>query len=207
MEPAGEKLSALLSNPPGKKADIVQALGEIRKLLDLRGERRRLSTLSFFSDWAVQGKLDPEPAWEFLRLLDDRLGQYDPDNPDSSPDPGEALGTVSFSLLRDEFEEFGEQLGLPVVWTYDDMVWDKFVELFAEAVRKLPLKMNRKNSGFTKLREVALTVWKPDESIVGAHPGPVFGFKWDCTLDDKSTFSLSRVELPAGPGEDSDDTG
>lgn len=206
MEPAVEKLSTLLSNPPGKKAEVVQALGEIRKLLELRGERRRRSTLNLICDWAVQGKVDPQPAREFLMLLDDRLGQHDPDNPDNSPDVDDALDAVSFSLLRDELEEFCEQLGLPLTWTYDDIVWDKVVELFAEAVRKSPLKMNRKNCGFTRLRELVLSVWKPEESIVGAQPGPVFGFKWDCTLDDESTFSLSRVELPADPADDSDDT-
>lgn len=200
------RLVPLLTNPPSKKGDVVQALVETRKLLELRGERRRLTTLNLICDWAVQGKLDPEPAFEFLRLLDDRLGQHDPNDPDSSPDVDDALDAVSFSLLRDEFEEFCEQLGLPLTWTYDDTVWDKVVELFAEAVRKSPLKMNRKTCGFARLRELVLSVWKPDESIVGAQPGPVFGFKWDCTLDDETTFSLSRVELPAGPGDDSDDT-
>lgn len=204
MHGVPEKLAALLSNPPGKKADVVQALAEIRKLLDLQGERQRLSTLNVFCDWAVRGKLDPEPAREFLLLLDDRLGHHDPDNPDDSPSVDDALDTVSFSLLRDEFEEFCERLGLPLTWTYDDAVWDKFVELFAEAMTKSPLKMNRKNCGFTRLRELVLSVWKPEESIVGPQAGPVFGFKWDCTLDDGSTFSLSRVELPADSDEDSE---
>lgn len=206
MHSVPDNLVSLLSNLPGKKADVLEALAELRKLLELREERRRLSTLNLICDWAVQGKLDPEPAREVLLLLDDRLGQHDPDNPDNSPDVDDVLDTVSFSLLRDEFEEFCEQLGLPLTWTYDDSVWDKVVELFAEAVRKSPLKMNRKNCGFTRLRELVLSVWKPDESIVGAQPGLVFGLKWECTLDDGSTFSLSRVELPAGPGDDSDDT-
>ncbi|MGH9779266.1 MAG: hypothetical protein ACRD5I_12725, partial [Candidatus Acidiferrales bacterium] len=131
---------------------------------------------------------------------------YDPDNPDHSPSVDDALDPVSFSLLRDEFEEFCERLGLPLTWTFDDTAWDKVVELFADAVRNSPLKMNRKNYGFVRLREVVLSVWKPNESIVGAQPGPVFGFKWDCTLDDGSTFSLSRVVLPADPDEVSDDT-
>jgi len=205
MDGAPEKLAALLRNPPGKKADVVQALAEIRKLLDLQGERQRLSTLNLICDWAVQGKLDPEPAREFLLLLDDRLGQHDPDNPDNSPSVDDALDAVSFSLLRDEFEEFCERLGAPLTWTYDDVVWDKFVELFAEVVRNAPLKLSRKDCGFTRLREVVLSVWTPDASIVGPQPGPVFGFKWDCTLDDKSTFSLSRVVLPADAPEDDSD--
>jgi len=203
MQGVPEKLVALLSNPLGKKKEVLQAFSELRKLIELQGERQRLGTLNLFCDWVVQGKLDPEPARSFLMLLDDRLGHYDPDNPDHSPSVDDVLGSVSFSLLRDELEEFCERLGLPLTWTYDDIVWDKFVELFAEAVRKSPLKMNRKNCGFTRLREVVLSVWKPDESIVGAQPGPVFGFKWDCTLDDESTFSLSRTELPAAPDEDS----
>ena len=198
------RLTTLLGNPPGKKADVAQAFAEIRKLLELQGERQRLRALNLFCDWTVQGKLDPEPAREFLLLLDDRLGQHDPDNPDNSPNVDDALDSVSFSLLRDELEEFCERLGLPLTWTYDDAVWDKFVELFAEAMTKSPLKMNRKNCGFARLRELVLSVWKPEESIVGPQPGPVFGFKWDCTLDDDSTFSLSRVELPADPDDDSD---
>ena len=204
MQGVPEKLVALLSNPPGKKKEVLQAFSELRKLIELHGERQRLSTLNVFCDWAVQGKLDPEPARSFLMLLDDRLGHHDPDNPDNSPRVDDALDSVSFSLLRDELEEFCERLGLPLTWTYDDTVWDKVVELFAEAVRNSPLKMNRKNCGFVRLREVVLSVWKPDASIVGAQSGPVFGFKWDCTLDDGSTFSLSRVVLPAGPDEDSE---
>ncbi|MGH9779756.1 MAG: hypothetical protein ACRD5I_15240, partial [Candidatus Acidiferrales bacterium] len=96
---------------------MAQALAEIRKLLDVQAERQRLSTLNVFCDWAVQGKLDPEPARTFLMLLDDRLGHYDPDNPDHSPSVDDALDPVSFSLLRDEFEEFCERLGLPLTWT------------------------------------------------------------------------------------------
>ncbi len=206
MHGVSEKLSGLLSGPPGKKADVVQALEEVRKLLESRGERQRLGTLNLFCDWVVRGKLDLEPAREFLMRLDDRLGQHDPDNPDDSPSVDDALDAVSFSLLRDEFEEFCERLGLPVTWTHDDTVWEKFVELFAEAVCNSPLKMNRQNSGFIRLRELVLSVWKPDESITGPQPGPVFGFKWDCRGDDDSTFSLSRAELPADPNEDSDDT-
>ncbi|MCI0659391.1 MAG: hypothetical protein L0170_20255 [Acidobacteria bacterium] len=203
MQGVPEKLVALLSNPPGKKGDVAQALREIRKLLELQGQRLRLGTLKLFCDWAAQGKLDPEPARSFLMLLDDRLGHHDPDNPDNSPSADDALDTVSFSLLRDELEEFCGSHGLPLTWTYDDTVWDKGVELFAEALRDSPLKMNRKNCGFTRLREAALSIWKPEESIVGKQPGPVYGFKWDCTLDDGRTFSLSRVELPAAPDEDS----
>jgi hypothetical protein len=201
------RLNVLLSTPPAKKADVVQALTGIRKLLNLQGERQRLGALNLFCDWAVRGRLEAEPAQEFLLLLDDRLGQYDPDNPDNSPSVDDALDPVSFSLLRDEFEEFCESHGLPLTWTYDDAVWDKVVELFAEAVRKSPLKMNRKNCGFTQLRELVLSVWKPDPSITGPQPGPVFGFEWDCILDDGATFSLSRAELPAGPDESEDDSG
>ena len=206
MEPGTEKLSRLLSAPPARKADVVQALGEVQRLLELRGERRRLATLNLFCDWAALGKLDPEPAWEFLRRLDDGLGRYDPADPDSE-EPGEALDTVSFSFLRDELEEFCEQLGLPFTWTEDDSVWEKVVEQFAEAVRKSPLRMTAKECGFTRLREVVLTVCQADESLVGPQPGPVFGFRWECTLADGSTFNLSRFELPADASEDdSDDT-
>lgn len=205
MEPGAEKLSRLLSTPPAEKADVVEALGEIRRLLELRGERRRLPTLNLSCDWAGQGKLDPEPAWEILRRLDDGLGRYDPADPDSE-EPGEALDLVSFSFLRDELEEFCDWLGLPFTWTEDDSVWDGVVARFADAVRKSPLRLTAKECGFTRLREVVLTVCPADESVVGPQPGPVFGFKWDCTLDDGSTYTLSRVELPAdAPEDDSDD--
>ena len=206
MEPGTEKLCRLLGALPTKKADVVEALGEIRPLLEQRGERRRLATLNFFCDWAVEGKLDPEPAGELLRLLDERLGQYDPDNPDNSPSVDDALDAVSFSFLRDEFEELCERVGAPLTWTYDDVVWDKVVALLADALGKSPLRLNRKSCGFTRLRELAVSVWTPDESVVGPQPGPVFGIKWDCVLDDGSTFSLSRVELPADAPDDSDDT-
>ena len=204
MQPGTEKLSRLLGALPTKKADIVEALGEIRPLLEQRGERRRLATLNLFCDWAAQGKLDPEPAWEFLRRLDDGLGRYDPADPDSE-EPSEALDPVSFFFLCDELDEFCEQLGLPFTWTEDDSVWEKVVQQFAEAVRKSPLRMTAKECGFTRLREVVLSVCQADESMVGPQPGPVFGFKWDCTLADGSTFNLSRVELPADAPEDDSD--
>jgi hypothetical protein len=201
-----ERLEALLSKQPGQKADVTGALGDIRKLLDLEGERQRLTSLNLFCDWVVAGKLDPEPARDYLTLIDDRLGQHDPDDPDNSPSVDDALGAVSFSLLRDELEEFLERVGLPLTWTEEDPPWDRFVELLAEALISSPLRMNRKNCGFTRLREVVLTVWEPEASVVGAHPGPVFGLKWECTLDDKRTFSLSRVELPAEDEDDPDET-
>jgi len=201
------RLNVLLSTPPARKADVVQALTEIQKLLNLQGERQRLRALNLFCDWAVRGKLDPESARDFLMLLDDRLGHYDRDNPDNSPSVDDALDAISFSLLRDELEEFCEQLGLPVTWTYDDTLWDSFVALLAEALRSSPLRMNRKNCGFTRLREAVVSIWRPDESVVGRQPGPVFGFRWDCTLDDSRTFSLSRAELLRDPDESEDDTG
>jgi hypothetical protein len=48
-----------------------------------------------------------------------------------------------------------------------------------------------------------LSIWRPDEPVVGRQFVPVFGFRWDCTLDDGRTFSLSRAEFPADPDEDS----
>ena len=191
---------------------MVEALRELRKLLEAQGERQRLATLNLFCDWAVAGKLDHEPAREFLMLLDDRLGRYDPhydpDEPDRSPSVDDALDAMSFSFLRDEFEEFCERVGAPLTWTYDDEIWDKVVALLAEALRKSPLKMKRKDCGFIRLRELTMSVWEPDESITGPQPGPVFGFRWEWTLEDGSTRNLSRVELPADAPEDddSDDT-
>ncbi|HXE74482.1 MAG TPA: hypothetical protein VNN18_02450 [Candidatus Xenobia bacterium] len=205
MNGTADKLAALLGNPPSRKSDVVDALGEIRRLLEQRGERRRLTTLNLFCDWGAQGKLDPEPAWEILRRLDDDLGRYDVADPDSK-EPAEALDLVSFSSLRDELEELCDWLGLPLTWTEDDGVWDKVVALFAEAARKSPLRLRAKECGFTRLREVVLTVFQADESLVGPQPGPVFGVKWECTLADGSTYNLSRVEVPAdGPEDEPDD--
>ena len=168
--------------------------------------RRRLATLNLFCDWATQGKLEPKPAWEFLRLLDERLARYDPGE-ESSEQPSELLDAVSFVFLRDEFEELCERAGASLTWTHDDEVWDKVVALLAEALRKSPLRMKRKDCGFTRLREVAVSIWEPDESITGPQPGPVFGFKWEWTLEDGVTRNLSRVELPAdGPEDEPDGT-
>lgn len=206
MHSVPDKLAAVLGSPPSHRKEVLQAFSELRKLLALQGERQRLAVLNFFCDWAVAGQLHPEPAREFLLLLDEQLGQYGPDNPDfSSVD--DALDTISFSLLRDEFEEFCERLGLPVTWTCDDEAWDQVVALLAEALRKSPLKLNRKSCGFMRLREAVVSSYEPDESITGPQPGPVFGLKWEWTLEDGSTYNLSRVELPADePEDDSDDT-
>ncbi len=207
MNGAVEKLVALVRNPPEKKAHVVEALGELRKLLEAQGERQRLGTLNFFCDWVAAGTLDPEPAREFLWRLDERLGQCAPDDPDYLTRVDDALDPISLSLLRDEFEELCERAGVPLTWTYDDEVWDKVVALLAEALRKSPLKLNRKNCGFTRLREAVVSIYEPDESITGPQPGPVFGFKWKWTLEDGSTYNLSRHELLTdAPEDEPDDT-
>jgi hypothetical protein len=170
---------------------VVYAIVEIRKMLEHDAQIRQFETLAFFCDWAVHTRLNRYGARQIVTLLDDRLSHFDPAHPGTVDPDGLVHKILSFDLFREQLLEFLRRNDLPTMWAEDDFIWKKFVVLYGEVVRDVPLSMTREDYEFWYLRNVVIAASEPSEAIIKANPGQTFyGFKWTFVLDDGRSFTL-----------------
>jgi hypothetical protein len=198
-----QKLGIHMNEPPSGERDIVYAIVGIRKMLEHDAQNKQFETLGFFCDWAVHTRLDRSGARRILTLLDQRLGRFNPVHPESIDPDGVIHKILSFDLFREQLLEFLRKNDLPTMWAEDEFVWKKFVVLYGEVVRDVPLSMTRSGCKFRYLREVVIAACKPSEAVVKANPNETFyGFKWTFVLDDRRSFTLPYTsnfpEAPVG---------
>lgn len=187
-----EKLKRHLSHAPQTEGDVVYTMVEIRKLLEHSCAKEKYATLTFFCDWAVHVELSRSSGGrKILQTLDEVLGRYDSKHPENLDPDGKVFALVSLDLFNRQLNQFCKDAGLPMDWTDDWRLWQKFALLYSEVIREVPVTITREDYPFKYLTRLELSNLEPAKAVVDANPGKKYvGFNWKFTLNDGTTFKL-----------------
>lgn len=188
-----DKLNRHMQNPPKTEPDVVYALVQVRKLLEHEQARSEYKTLTFFCDWVVHTELNrTEGGKKILKILDDRLGHYNPKEPWNIDPDGKVHEVVGLDMFNRELNEFCQRLHLSTDWTNDMVSWRKFMLLYGEVVRDVPVVITRKDYPFKYLKKLEIFSTEPSKATVEANPHlKLFGLNWKFTLGDGTSFNMA----------------
>lgn len=156
------KLRRELREPITSERQVTYLLVEIRKLMEIRRDRKSYESLRFACDWVVHTSLSGPAAQAFVNQVDKHQQSIEAIH--NSP-PGGKVDTSSFkptgeilslSKIRAELSAYLQQLGLNSRLADDDGEWADFVTHYAGVVEDCPLKC--KSKGLTHVDEVVLQV-------------------------------------------------
>jgi len=192
-----DKLSTHMGDCPQTEPDVVYALVQIRKLLDLADKKGQYDQLRFMCNWVVHPKMDRSPANGFLQTLEDRLVGIPLLEFDRLDSDGKAGDFLSLGSFREEFLHFCEANGLKAKWADSTESWRRFLALYARIVKDCPLEITptkpvrrtvppNESKPRRRLRRVMLTDSDETERFIEEpQPGKVvLSLTWELTLND-----------------------
>jgi hypothetical protein len=153
------KLKYELNNSINSERDVVYLLVLLRKLLELRGQKKAFPTLTFYCDWTVHPVLKGNGAQEIVKKFDD-FERYMEGTHLGTPQEKLVLvnsfaATLRLIDLRDDMRRFLESEGLPFNLTSDDGRWGSFVRYYTRLIETSPLRIVAANKQRTYVDEVS----------------------------------------------------
>lgn len=181
-----------MQEPPKTEPDVVYTLVEIRKLLEHEQAKAQYEALTFFCDWVVHISLTRSKGGrKVLKILDDRLGRYNPKEPWNIDPDGQVHAIMSLDRFNRELNAFCQRVQLPTKWTDDLRTWRKLILLYGEIVRDVPVVITRKDYRFKYLKRLEIIGLEPSNAIAEANPHMKwFGLHWKFTLSDGTSFDM-----------------
>jgi hypothetical protein len=192
-----EKLVEHMGKSPSSESDVSYAMAEIRKTLEFDRAKKENWALSFYCDWVLHTELTGPGAKKILGTIEQILGKFkDGDDPATFDPSGALYDILSFHLLRSHLSKFLKENDMPTLWVEDPFVWPTTVRFYGRLVQDSPLKHT-----FKLLRTFVLASCEPSDDIVRTNAkGEYFGFKWQFTLNDGSTFFVPFTSnVPKAP--------
>ncbi len=178
----------------------MDAIVEIRKVVEHDGDHDQYWTLTFFCDWALHPKLTKKKAERILIRLDKRLSRYNPARPHEIDSDGEVGKFLSFELFREHLLAFFKRNGLPTAWAEDPFFWADFCVIYGEIIRHTPLVVTRDSGGLTYLQKLVISACEPSALFSKHKAGDkLYGFRWEFTLDDGRSFSMHHTTSVGEP--------
>jgi hypothetical protein len=151
-----KRLKGLFSHMLRELDEVVFTLVEIRKVLELTGEKdNKHEQLYFYCNWVLHSKLQGKSAQDVVRLFD-RMTDLRENGGDADVVMEQLTSITSLTPFRDGLKTFLVQYGLDT-WTIEvDTLWSEFVTGYLMVVQECPL--NCVSQGLTHVDSVRLTV-------------------------------------------------
>jgi hypothetical protein len=194
-----DKLNAHMECSAQSESDVVYALVQIRKLLELTGQKEQYDKLVFMCDWAVHAKMSGKTAKNIVQTLDERMVGIPLQNLDALDPDGKASEVLSLRMSHSELLQFCKGNELRTEWFDTTERWGHFLWLYARIIQDCPLEIGTTqgtspkklpSTPLKKLQKVVLIASDPTEqAIEEPHPGKVLlRLTWQLTLIDGSPF-------------------
>ena len=184
------KLAAELAAPIVSERQVVYIMVEIRKLLELSGDKRLYRALVFHCDWVAHPALDRALANEIVLAFNQEARKFDGMSKlkvggtmQSSTDHLRVLApTVTLTNFRNDLNNYLCHHGLDNSIPGEDPKWANFLRYYGEVIRDCPLRCEGNNQKF--IDEVFVEV---DEVAEGTTKAFGFSLRLRWTWKNKVT--------------------
>jgi hypothetical protein len=184
-----------------REQDVVYSLVEIRKFLEVTGQKTDYRHLTFYCDWAVHPRLEGTMAQGVVKLVDECESKFADNEKLLFPVEGredhlrEQLEDLfTLSRFRGELGLFLKLNGLRDDITDVDVIWIHFVTCYVLAVQECPLKCN--SPGLQFVDEVTMSIFdiqSPFESDMNELPRLQLEWKWIIRTTGKEERIIAKI--------------
>src|SRR5258708_4087752 len=135
-----QKLQQLFDVGITTEAEVVYALVETRKLLEIQQQSDAYPALAFHCDWALHSHMDRRSARLMLKRFDDYCDKFIIGT-DTKDEWKLISDTLDASHFRDELEHF--LTSVQIKPNLDLQRWFQFLHLYSLVIEDTPLKIKR----------------------------------------------------------------
>ncbi len=192
-----QKLQQLFDVGIRTEAEVVYALVETRKLLEIQQQSDAYPALAFHCDWALHSHMDRRPARLMLKTFDDYCDKCIAGT-DTKDDWKAISATLHASQFRDELEQF--LTSLKIKPNLDLRRWFQFLHLCSLVIEDTPLKIKRPVKTVAD-GQASITIKHLKAVVVKARrDGHMSHLNWKIYYAQRPPPKLSPAELSIGFG-------
>jgi hypothetical protein len=192
-----EKLTNELTRNYTTEREVVYTLAEVRKLLELKHQKKKYFALNFYCCWALHIRMNQQGAQRILARFDNAhpiaLKYQDPD---LIPEPTktEIAETMDMKRFREDLTGFLKEYDLPNALVIDDVKWHTFLSLYTEVIEDCSLVLAEQGIKLKHIDEITVRKLRDIPAVFTANGGVVlFAVSWEAR--DLKTHRVGSWEL------------